>query len=185
MQKIFAPAIGIYRDGYGLLGAIAPAISAAGSICKLAGVEMLSLQDISWAWMLAPITAWLAIAYFRRWHMYQQHIEATPTPDMPLADALEYVGQTPDIEDAIKQYEKVKDAASLGKLPFWGYRNNTLVPVDPSEWEHGDIDWTTVWDETGPGARLTVQIGVGPQTVYEKIKTSRSVVARIWTRKKR
>lgn len=58
----------IFSDGYKLVGIVAPLLSISWTLAKFfAGPKVMSIQEMSYAWALLPITIWLLIAYVRRW----------------------------------------------------------------------------------------------------------------------
>lgn len=62
----------LFADGFKIVGLVGPALSAIFWIAKLGFGAQVMLQDWSYAWGLLPITIWLAVAYFRRWHSFQE-----------------------------------------------------------------------------------------------------------------
>lgn len=193
MQKIIAALIGIYRDGYGLVGAIAPAVSAAGSICKLAGVEMANLQELSWAWAFAPLSVWFAVAYFHRWFLYQQQAPAGGVkPNMRVKDALGYLMVSAAAFHGIDEYTAplvvrgaLQDAASRGALVLWGRNNHgrqERIPLDALS--VAEIE-AAVFDHTTENAvEMTIKHG-GAIFEYRELMVDRRQLEQIWPPKKR
>jgi hypothetical protein len=64
-KRIWAFLLDLWRDGYAVLGAVSPLLSATFAIAKAADVQIINLRDISYGWGLLPITIWLFVAYLR------------------------------------------------------------------------------------------------------------------------
>jgi hypothetical protein len=126
------------------------------------------LQELSWGWVFAPITAWLFVAYIRRWLAYEAKYDQTPEHDMLITDAWEYlllkskwsIGRDPSL-DKIQFFDsahrQIRDNASLGKLRLWG----RVYKPDRDPGALVDIkfkNWDTVVFIASYSARLKNQI---------------------------
>ena len=77
--KVWEYVLDVVGDGYKVVGLAAPLLSLAFTFSKAWGVEVISLQEISYAWALLPIVVWLLIAYTRRRAEHLKMIEAYQT----------------------------------------------------------------------------------------------------------
>jgi len=67
MSKVLSFVSDLITDGYRFVGILAPLLSIGFTLVKAFGSTDFDLQDISYAWALAPLVGWLGIAYARRW----------------------------------------------------------------------------------------------------------------------
>jgi hypothetical protein len=63
----------LFRDGYKLLGVIAPILSVGFTTAKALNLSV-GLQQISYAWALMPLLLWVLVAYVRRC-LYSYNLE--------------------------------------------------------------------------------------------------------------
>ena len=69
LHRIKDIATDLYKDGYKLLGAIAPLLSVGFTLAKAFDLSV-NLRGVSYAWALLPIALWVTVAYVRRWSMH-------------------------------------------------------------------------------------------------------------------
>ncbi|GEC56720.1 hypothetical protein ABIF38_008806 [Bradyrhizobium japonicum] len=55
------------NDGFAVVGWVAAPLSLIYTLAKAFAVPIDWLRDLSYAWALAPLTVWFALAYVRRW----------------------------------------------------------------------------------------------------------------------
>lgn len=148
--------IDLYRDGYSLVGAIAPLVSIGFTLAKAYNLNV-SLQGVSYAWALLPLVVWLAVAYIRRWlAYYQAEGSKLPNRDKWFTEAVYYLvrGRWPaptdrlfremDVIESTGQYyedlrrsanydkmegavQNLRQAARDGEIAVWGFLNAQAV----------------------------------------------------------
>lgn len=187
----------IYRDGYGFIGAVAPVISMFTSILKLLDVNMDWLQELSWGWVFAPLTAWLFVAYTRRWLSSQAYYNANPKPDMSAQDAFRHLmlyskrslGTNPETLDYYPDIEvDLRDHARSGDMKVWarkyeaggagGFRESRfIVPLE--DFEHYKFELTSCVSDAFESARL-IDYRTNPWTLLGDVEVNRRQLSNIW-----
>lgn len=199
---------GLYRDGFGFIGLLAPVASIATTLCKWAGVTVGGLDELSWAWAFAPISVWLLVAYVRRWNAYREHVES-PRPDalglsqMPVTAIAEYLLNESrwgwQTYARLNRKNFVKDhvpaemsrAGATHEVRYIGTLPNTFnaAEIDRTYWRHAHIDDLRIWDEGNffftrtinmPGVK-SYQYGTAPRVDVRRTWPRASFIQKIWT----
>src|SRR6266404_3572258 len=57
----------LIKDGFSVVGVLAPLLSISIPVSKALNVPLAALESISYAWAFLPLLIWVLIAYVRRW----------------------------------------------------------------------------------------------------------------------
>lgn len=162
----------LYRDGYSLIGAIAPILSIGFTTAKALDVNV-NLRDVSYAWAFAPLTVWLFVAYWRRWNEHYVSIgERQRDRDTWFQEAVFYLakGRWPAKDERIFRKhgdtESVSEyAAAFAQNPDYGQVTKALSDLRQAA-SDGHI---TVWASPNARAVLDVSLRAANSVVYEQV----------------
>ena len=194
MLRVIAFCRDLYRDGWGFVGIIAPAVSIIATIFKLLDVDMQWLRDLSWGWVFAPVAAWLLIAYVRRWMASQASIDCNP--NWSAKDAFRYLmvdskwalKKNPDDGNIYIDVEgSLRDKARLGRLTVWarpkaqisGGLWKTMKKIGENEWDDLTFDLVSCVSDMSTSAHL-VDLAQTQSDKYEDAHVNKEQMFFVW-----
>ncbi len=176
-----------WKDGWGWLGLIAPALSITVSILGLFG--MLPVTGISIIpWAIIPILIWVIVAYIRRRREHMRMIDSYESRrcDMSLEQAVEYINGSagmPNVDDAEAILQQIRNKLSLGEIANITGSELAKSPLNKPVSIFFEVDWSEYWLDplyycsTGQG-RACRSDGNHGFAIYENIKFSEMEIRR-------